>query len=136
MFALDTLEYLQKGGRIGKAQALMGTLLKFKPLLAIQDGEVVPVGRVRTKSKAIDSMLTVVSQKVPARGEAVRLAVTHAEAYEEAEQVGRETQGDIRHSPCLSRVSRSGRRHARRSRYGWSGRLCPPGCSQLAGLLW
>ena len=40
IFVLETLEYLQRGGRIGKAQALMGTLLKFKPLLAVVDGEV------------------------------------------------------------------------------------------------
>ncbi len=45
VFVLETLEYLQKGGRIGKAQAFVGTLLKFKPLLQIADGEVAPVAR-------------------------------------------------------------------------------------------
>ena len=41
IFVVETLEYLQRGGRIGKAQAFVGTLLKFKPLLAIVDGEVI-----------------------------------------------------------------------------------------------
>jgi DegV family protein with EDD domain len=66
-FALDTLEYLQRGGRIGKAQALVGSLLNFKPLLGIQAGEVVPVGRARSRRKALDKMLEMLSQEVQAR---------------------------------------------------------------------
>ncbi len=49
---LDTLEFLQRGGRIGKAQQLVGTLLNFKPILAVKEGAVVPLERVRTRSKA------------------------------------------------------------------------------------
>ena len=54
LFTVDTLEFLAKGGRIGRARALMGSLLNVKPILAIEDGEVVPVGRVRGRAKAFE----------------------------------------------------------------------------------
>jgi len=86
-FALDTLEYLQRGGRIGKAQALVGTLLKFKPLLAVREGEVHPVGRVRTRAKALESLVELLTHDVKERGPHVKLAVTQAAAMAEAQQV-------------------------------------------------
>lgn len=89
IFTVDTLEYLQRGGRIGRAQAFVGTLLKFKPLLGIADGEVVPVSRVRSKAKALETMQDLLLQQVPARGPQVRVGVTHALVPEEAAQVGR-----------------------------------------------
>jgi DegV family protein with EDD domain len=52
--AFDTLEYLQRGGRIGKAAALMGSLLKINPIVALKDGVVEPAGRARSRTKAID----------------------------------------------------------------------------------
>ncbi len=52
--AFDTLEYLKKGGRIGKAQALMGSMLRVNPLITLRDGVVEPAGRARSRSKAID----------------------------------------------------------------------------------
>jgi len=88
-FALDTLEYLQRGGRIGKAQAFVGTLLSFKPLLGLVDGEVVPVGRARSHSKVIDAMLEHLGQRVRARGAQVTLGVTHAGVPDEAAEVAR-----------------------------------------------
>jgi DegV family protein with EDD domain len=54
--AFDTLEYLQKGGRIGKAQALMGSMLGINPVLGIKDGEVFPHGRERSRAKALDHL--------------------------------------------------------------------------------
>ncbi len=54
---LDTLEFLRRGGRIGRASELVGTLLKVKPILAFVDGEVIPLARVRTRSKAIEEAL-------------------------------------------------------------------------------
>ena len=87
-FVLETLEYLQRGGRIGKAQAFVGTLLKFKPLLAIVDGEVVPVTRVRSRAKALETLQETLLQQVPQRGPQVRLALTQAMAFEDAEAVG------------------------------------------------
>ena len=72
-FTLQTLEYLQRGGRIGKAQAFMGTLLQFKPLLSLVDGEVNPAARVRSMSKAIETMQDLLSQQITARGAQVRV---------------------------------------------------------------
>jgi DegV family protein with EDD domain len=55
-FCLDTLEYLRKGGRIGAAQALVGSALKIKPILTFGT-EIAPVGRVRTKKRAMERMI-------------------------------------------------------------------------------
>ncbi|MFQ5860834.1 MAG: DegV family protein [Dehalococcoidia bacterium] len=80
---LDTLEYLQKGGRIGKAQAFLGALLKIKPLLAIRDGEVHPLERVRTREKALARMVAVVRELAPVQ----ELAVCYTTAPQEAEEL-------------------------------------------------
>ena len=52
--AFDTLEYLQRGGRIGRAQALLGSMLKINPLVTLKNGLVEPAGRAHSRSKAID----------------------------------------------------------------------------------
>ena len=57
LFFADTLEFLQRGGRIGKAASMVGTVLKIKPLLRVDEGQVVPYERVRTRSKAIDGLV-------------------------------------------------------------------------------
>jgi DegV family protein with EDD domain len=54
--AFDTLEYLKKGGRIGAGQAFLGSLLKINPILTLKDGEVHPLARERSRSKAIESL--------------------------------------------------------------------------------
>jgi DegV family protein with EDD domain len=54
--AFDTLEYLRRGGRIGAAKAYLGSMLNVNPLIALKDGVVKPVGRTRSRSKAIDSL--------------------------------------------------------------------------------
>jgi DegV family protein with EDD domain len=94
-FVLETLEYLQKGGRIGKAKAYVGTLLKFKPVLAIVDGEVVPVTRLRSRAKAIEAAQAYLLQQVTARGKQVRLAVTQGLALDEAREVGARLQREL-----------------------------------------
>ena len=83
-FAIDTLEYLRKGGRIGAAQAWVGGALKIKPILTV-DGEIKPVERVRTAGKAFDRMVEYLKtlhadgadgwlvQHIQAPGEAQRL---------------------------------------------------------------
>ncbi|MBI4332894.1 MAG: DegV family protein [Chloroflexi bacterium] len=65
--ALDTLEFLEKGGRIGRAQAMMGAMLNIKPILSVQDGEVVPLERVRTHSKAVNRLYELLEEHLPAR---------------------------------------------------------------------
>jgi len=54
--AFDTLEYLRRGGRIGKAAALLGSLLKVNPLITLKDGLVEPAGRTRSRARAIDRL--------------------------------------------------------------------------------
>ncbi len=56
LFLLDTLEYLLRGGRIGKAKALLGQILNVKPVLTLKEGEVVPAGQVRSRTKGIDRL--------------------------------------------------------------------------------
>jgi DegV family protein with EDD domain len=85
-FVVDTLEYLQKGGRIGKASALLGTALQMKPLLALENGVVEAKERIRTKSKAIARMQELVMQDAAGKT-CLSLGVLHAAAAQEAEQV-------------------------------------------------
>lgn len=64
MFVVDTLEYLYKGGRIGGAQRLLGSLLSMKPVLHLEDGRIEPLARVRTKRKAMQHMLDVAAEEL------------------------------------------------------------------------
>ena len=79
VFTVDTLEYLQKGGRIGKAQALAGSLLQVKPILSIRDGVVEPIGRVRGRQKAVAEFARIFEAETE-DGDGLRLAVAHANA--------------------------------------------------------
>lgn len=83
-FCLDTLEYLRKGGRIGAAQAMVGTALKIKPLLTFGT-EIAPVGRVRTHRRALEQMVAYLHQ-LHDRG-ATDWIVQHAQASADAEQL-------------------------------------------------
>lgn len=65
--AVDTLEYLQKGGRIGRARSLLGSVLSIKPIVCVDDGEVAPFERVRTRAKAIERMFQLASGMPRAR---------------------------------------------------------------------
>ena len=78
---LDTLEYLQKGGRIGRAAALMGGLLSIKPILTLNDGEVHPHEKVRTRAKALARIIEIVQSGGPYE----EITVMHASAENEAE---------------------------------------------------
>jgi len=82
---LGTLEYLKKGGRIGRAQALMGALLNIKPLLAVRDGEVHPVERVRSSSAAMRRLVDVVMSQ----GKPLRVGILHGGMPEVLEQLER-----------------------------------------------
>ena len=82
-FVVDTLEFLRRGGRIGGAQALLGSALNIKPILELRDGRIESVEKVRTKSKAMERMIDLVSQHIAGRTP-VRLATLHANAESEA----------------------------------------------------
>ncbi|CAN5243889.1 DegV family protein [soil metagenome] len=81
VFTLETLEYLQRGGRIGRAAALAGSLLKVRPILAVQDGEVVAVARVRGREKAIAELERRFVAATEDRA-GLRVAIAHADAPE------------------------------------------------------
>ena len=83
-FCLDTLEYLRRGGRIGAAQAMVGTALKVKPILTFGT-EIAPVGRVRTHRRALERMLAYLHE-LHDRG-ATEWIVQHAQAPADAEQL-------------------------------------------------
>jgi len=68
IFAVDTLEYLYRGGRIGGAKKLLGTALNIKPLLHLEEGAIEPLVQVRTKRKAIARMLDVVEETAGDKG--------------------------------------------------------------------
>jgi DegV family protein with EDD domain len=83
-FCLDTLEYLRRGGRIGAAQAVLGTALKVKPILTFA-AEIAPVGRVRTHARALERMVAYLHE-LHERG-ASDWVVQHAQAPTDAEQL-------------------------------------------------
>ena len=80
---LETLEYLEKGGRIGKARALLGTLLRVRPLITLKDGEVQPLGKERTRQKAIDRLVRTAREFSPLD----RMAVMYSTSRPDAEAI-------------------------------------------------
>ena len=82
-FAVDTLEFLHRGGRIGGAQRFIGSALNLKPILALRDGRVEAEDRVRTKSRALDRLIELVSGHVSGKSK-IRIATLHANAETEA----------------------------------------------------
>jgi DegV family protein with EDD domain len=78
---LDTLKYLEKGGRIGKAKALVGTLLNVKPIISIKKGEVIPYGQARSRVKGLDQITDIVSKA----GEIKDIAIAYSTTKDDAE---------------------------------------------------
>ncbi len=80
---LDTLEYLARGGRIGKVQALLGSMLKMNPILGLKDGVAFPAARVRSRAKATEWLIEFVSHfsKVKAMGVEYGTNVAEAKAF-------------------------------------------------------
>ena len=84
-FLLDTLEFLEKGGRVGKAQAFIGSILRVKPIMRLSDGEAQPVERPRTQAKALARLLELAKQLGPAK----RVAVIYSTEEEGARHLRR-----------------------------------------------
>ena len=84
LFTVDTLEYLARGGRIGRARALAGQMLNVKPILTIREGEVLPVKRVRGNRKAFMEFVRAFREGTP-DGPGLRVGIAHADAPERAE---------------------------------------------------
>jgi DegV family protein with EDD domain len=87
-FSVATLEFLRRGGRIGRAGALLGSVLQVKPVLCIRDGQVTPLERVRTFERALNRIVEL-TREVD-RGHGVCVIVGHADAQADAERIGRE----------------------------------------------
>ena len=81
VFTVGTLEYLRRGGRIGGAQALMGSLLSVKPILSVADGVIHPIGRVRGRKKALAEFARVFREATD-DAPGLRIAIAHADAPE------------------------------------------------------
>ncbi len=95
-FSPDTLEYLRRGGRLGAASHLLGSLLRIKPVLTIQDGAIDVLDRVRTRSRVIDRIQTYVESVAGEDRTLTHFGVMHAAAPDFAAEL---------QEACLSRVS-------------------------------
>jgi DegV family protein with EDD domain len=83
IFIPETLEYLKKGGRIGGAQALLGTLLQIKPVLCLQEGKIEPLDKVRTMKKALERIVN----ELPTTAEGLQVSVINAESQENLQKL-------------------------------------------------
>lgn len=81
----DTLRYLHMGGRIGRAQTLLGTMLNIKPLIGLEDGVIVPLGKARSRGQAY-AMMAEIAAEVIGRGKA-KIGYLHAGARQEVERL-------------------------------------------------
>lgn len=86
VFIPDTLKYLKKGGRIGGAASLVGTILQIKPILTVKDGETTVYDKVRTKKKAIDTMIAALLKDIEGK-ELGEVAVHHINCVEEGNEL-------------------------------------------------
>lgn len=93
-FYVDTLEYLYKGGRIGAASALVGSILQLKPILLFKDGQVNPFDKQRTKKKALSRIVELVSSQCPPTIDS-HLSILEADAMEDAEALKRNFQENL-----------------------------------------
>jgi DegV family protein with EDD domain len=83
LFAVNTLEFLRRGGRIGGAQAFLGTALNLKPILEVRGGKIEAVERVRTMNKALERLIDLFEERIGGR-QPIHVACVHAQAHAEA----------------------------------------------------
>ena len=103
-FVVDTLEFLHRGGRIGGAAAFLGSMLSLKPLLALREGRIEPLERVRTKHRAVERMLELVVGEFA--GRPVRVAAIHAGVIDEGRALLEQLQARLDCRECqLAAVS-------------------------------
>jgi len=95
IFVVDTLEYLHKGGRIGGASALLGSLIQIKPILHLDKGRIEALDKVRTRLKAMDRLMEIVAEHAAGAG-SLHASVVHAQAKDEAEVLRERVSGAFR----------------------------------------
>lgn len=89
VITVETLVYLQRGGRIGKVSSIAGDLLNIKPIIKVTEGELIPGAKVRTRKKSLDKIIeTVRAMSASFSPEAIEYFPLHTGAYDEAEQLG------------------------------------------------
>ena len=86
---MDTLEFLQRGGRVGRARALLGSILNIKPMIIVRDGEVHELGKARTFAKALVRLQAVARESAPIDS----LSVLHATSPQIAQQMAEDLSG-------------------------------------------
>lgn len=86
VFAVNTLEFLHRGGRIGGGKRFLGTALNVKPILELRDGRVEGIEQVRTRKKSLLRLLELTEDRIGGR-QPIRLATLHANAADEAQQL-------------------------------------------------
>ena len=106
LFTVETLEFLQRGGRIGRAAAWAGTLLNIKPILTIEDGEVLPLKRVRGSKKALQEFAAVFREQTD-DGDGLRVGIAHADAPDRVDAIRALVQ-DIRPQAEIEHVTTLG----------------------------
>jgi len=95
LFVPDTLEYLKKGGRIGGASALIGSLLKIIPILTVEEGKTEMLMKVRTKQKAVETMVGKVMEDIEEFGLG-EISVHHINCFEEASRLAELLKGKLK----------------------------------------
>jgi len=95
IFVVDTLEYLHKGGRIGGATALLGSLIQIKPILHLDKGRIEPLDKVRSRGKAMDRLMEIVAERAGSAA-SLHASVIHAQAQEEGEALRDRLSGAFR----------------------------------------
>ncbi len=86
VFAVDTLEFLHRGGRIGGGSRFLGTALQLKPILEVTGGQVEAIERVRTRSKSLQRVVEIIEERIAGRTP-IRLATLHANAPDDAKKL-------------------------------------------------
>ncbi|GFN22150.1 DegV family protein [Thermanaeromonas sp. C210] len=99
-FLVDTLEYLQRGGRIGKAQAFLGSLLNIKPVLMLKEGIIYPYEKVRGKARAMDRLVEIVAEKFNSIDN-LWCAIVHGDDPEGLEQLREKMQNNKVTCSCM-----------------------------------
>ncbi|NMC14972.1 MAG: DegV family protein [Chloroflexi bacterium] len=104
VFAVDTLDFLHRGGRIGGASRFLGTALNIKPILQVADGQVEAVEKVRTRSKSLSRLVELVEERSSGK-RPLRIAVVHANAEADARDLLEQTKKLHAEEYVLSQVS-------------------------------
>jgi DegV family protein with EDD domain len=101
MFTVDTLEYLQRGGRIGKVTAFAGALLNIKPVISMSEGELVPVSRIRGRQRAIAEVAELAAKDLANAEELYQVGYLHGDCPEDLAGLRAEVEKRVKVKPLV-----------------------------------